>query len=90
MPKRQNKHWGSNLRKVYQKFKKNNSNFNLFIKKRAFSGQDPIKSWGISAGGNGGVNSKYVGESGIFSSHSKIIKLKKFIFFILYRHTNLL
>jgi hypothetical protein len=56
----------------------------IYLCKRAFSGQDPIKSWGNSAGGNGGVNSKYVGESGIFRNYFKIDKIKKLIFFLLY------
>ncbi len=32
---------------------------------RAFSGEDPIKAWGQSGGGSGGLSSKYLGESGI-------------------------
>ncbi len=32
---------------------------------RAFSGNDPIKSWGNGGSGNGGLNSKYLGESGV-------------------------
>lgn len=32
---------------------------------RAFSGDHPIKSWGQSGGGSGGLSSKYLGEAGI-------------------------
>jgi hypothetical protein len=35
------------------------------LKNRAFSGDDPIKSWGQSGGGSGGLTSKYIGESGV-------------------------
>lgn len=35
----------------------------LFVYLRAFSGNDPIKSWGNGASG-AGIVSKYIGESG--------------------------
>jgi hypothetical protein len=37
----------------------------LFNKKRSFSGDDPITSWGQFGGGSGGLTSKYIGESGV-------------------------
>src|SRR4051812_4145490 len=43
---------------------------------RAFSGNDPIKSWGQSGGGSGGLTSKYVGESGIQTYFEVCMKLK--------------
>jgi hypothetical protein len=40
---------------------------------RAFSGEDPLKAWGQSGGGSGGLTSKYLGESGIQTYFEVII-----------------
>ncbi|CAF0784700.1 unnamed protein product [Brachionus calyciflorus] len=42
---------------------------------RAFAGEDPIKAWGQGGGGNGGLTSRYLGESGIQTYFEVCMKL---------------
>lgn len=50
--------------------------FYVFL--RAFVGNDPIKSWGNGGGGSGGIQSKYLGESGVQTYFE--VELNNFVF----------